>query len=410
LHWLDLLRTAAKGAYIEGHGPVCNVQAKAVSPQWVNLDPFPSDRRVAVGGAGCVKLGPNILVTSSVTSFAAPRSVVAPVVSDAPRSAWTPQRLAAAGALLAGGLFAARGGWEDIFRIATRDEEASHIWLVPFLVGWLVHVRRKALVHVTPTSSLLGPVLVAIGWALCHWGFNAAKQSPLHAGALLVAVGSVVTILGPRLLITLWPAVLLMAFIVPVPGLVRQRISIPLEQVTARATSGILAIFGVPLERSANVITINGRPVTVAEACNGLRMIFPLLMIVYVFCFTLPLKASVRWLLLLTSPLSAVVCNVLRLLPTVLLYGYASKGTADIFHEYSGWPMVAIAFLALMLVIKTMRAMGWNVMQRGSDAATADQAVDRHIEGQMGHLFGGLAGASLARPFRRRRNDARSTT
>ena len=164
------------------------------------------------------------------------------------------------------------------------------------------------------------------------------------------------------MLLVVWPAILVLVFIVPVPGMIRQQISIPLERATASVTTWLLNLAGAPVARSGNQILINGYPVTVAEACNGLRMIFPLFLIVYVFCFTLPLRAGARWLLLLTSPLCAITCNVIRLLPTVVLFGYASKNVADKFHDYSGWPMVSIAFLVLMGLVKLMQALKLPVM------------------------------------------------
>jgi exosortase len=276
---------------------------------------------------------------------------------------WTPARFSTLAALLLAGFFATRGAWDDIAHIASRDEEASHIWAVPFLAIWLAWIRRDVLFTALPRSDWLGPCLVAVGWAMSHWGFYGAKQSPWHLGALLVVLGCALSAAGSGVLLAIWPAVVVLLFIIPVPGMVRQQLSIPLERTTAAITSGALHLLGVPIERSGNVIIVNRIPVTVAEACNGLRMIFPLFLIVYVFCFMLPLQAWVRWVLLLTSPLSAVLCNVLRLLPTVLLYGYGSKHNADQFHNYSGWPMVVIAFFALMGLIKIIEWLGIPLMK-----------------------------------------------
>lgn len=281
-------------------------------------------------------------------------------------SGWTPGRLVTAALFLIAGILATLGAWEDICRIAIHDEESSHIALVPLLAIWLAWVRRDSIRQTAPASSLLGPLLVAVGWYISHWGFYGAKQSPWHFGAVIVVIGCLATILGTRVLLTLWPAILVLAFVVPVPGMVRQQISIPLERATAHVTTWILSHAGFPISRSGNQILINGKPVLVAEACNGLRMIFPLFLIVYVFCFTLPLRVGVRALLLLTSPVSAVVCNVLRLLPTVLLFGYASKETANFFHDYSGWPMVTIAFLVLMGVINLLQRLGLPLMQKSA--------------------------------------------
>ena len=84
-------------------------------------------------------------------------------------------------------------------------------------------------------------------------------------------------------------------------------------------------------------------------------MVFPLLLVSYAFSFALPLRNSVRFLVLLCSPLVAIFCNVLRTLPTIWLYGNADREIADKFHEYSPWPMLLISFLLLLGIIKALK-------------------------------------------------------
>jgi len=278
------------------------------------------------------------------------------------KSPWSMARVAITCLLVAAGAWAIRGAWADTFRLAWRDEESSHIWLVPFLAAWLVWLRRNELSKISPHSSWLGPVLVAGGWMLGHKGFTAVRHGPLQFSAVVILLGCVLSVLGPSVLRKAWPAVLVLVFLIPVPGMIREKLAIPLERATAAATTSVLHVTGFPVSRSGNQIQINKYPVTVAEGCNGLRMIFPLFLVVYVLCFTLPLRPWVRILLLITSPISAIICNVLRLIPTVLLYGYASKSVADSFHSLSGWPMVCIAFITLMGLMKLLQAFRIPVM------------------------------------------------
>jgi exosortase/archaeosortase family protein len=100
---------------------------------------------------------------------------------------------------------------------------------------------------------------------------------------------------------------------------------------------------------------VNHHPVNIAEACNGVRMVFALALVSYTFGFGMPLRNSVRLLILLLSPLAAIVCNVARVLPTVLMIGYASPATAERFHEYAGWLMLPVAFLLLYGIIGLLK-------------------------------------------------------
>jgi exosortase len=268
---------------------------------------------------------------------------------------WTPWH--ALGAVLMGliGMYATLPAWKDIYFIASKDEEASHIFLVPVVAAWMIWVRRARLRYCSPSGTLIGPPIVLAGWAISVFGFNHAVQALWHAGAVMVVLGCVLSVLGKHVLFRFLPAFVVLIFLVPVPGAIRQAIAVPLQTATAAGAQAILETAGIAIERSGNLLSINGVDVTVAEACNGMRMVFALALVSYAFAFSLPLRNSVRVLVLLASPLSAIVCNVIRLIPTVWLYGYRPPATADAFHDLSGWVMLPIAFLLLLGIIRVLR-------------------------------------------------------
>src|SRR5436305_1517666 len=83
---------------------------------------------------------------AGVATVAAPGST-RPAVAPAPSPRlWTRTRVAAAVGIGVAAVLASIGGWQEIWYIGMRDEESSHIWLVPFLAAWLVWVRRDRLV------------------------------------------------------------------------------------------------------------------------------------------------------------------------------------------------------------------------------------------------------------------------
>ena len=168
-------------------------------------------------------------------------------------------------------------------------------------------------------------------------------------------MGCLLSVLGKDVLFKFLPAFVVLVFLVPVPGLVRQQIAIPLQGATAVVTHSILDVMGIQAGLTGNVLSINGTEVTIAEACNGLRMVFALVLVSYTFAFSTPLRLFVRVLIIAVSPVSAIVCNVIRLVPTLWLYGFSSGEVADHFHDISGWFMLPIAFLLLMGIIRSLR-------------------------------------------------------
>lgn len=266
----------------------------------------------------------------------------------------TALHLTGAGLMALAAILVCFESWREIFlEFAYRDEEYQHIFIVPFVAVAMIWVRRMRFRHCRPTGTLLGPLLMLAGWALSYYGFNRQTTSAYHLGGVLVMLGAVVSVLGKTVLFRFAPAVLVLLFLVPVPGQLRQAIAIPLQDGTAQVSKFLLDLMGVESDLSGNLLTVNGKPVMIAEACNGMRMVFPLLLIGYGFAFALPLRQSVRVLIILFSPVVAIACNVVRAVPTIWLAGNHPE-IYPAFHSYSGWVMLPIAFMLLLILIKIL--------------------------------------------------------
>ena len=91
--------------------------------------------------------------------------------------------------------------WADICRLARKDEESSHILLVPIVAGWLFWVRRWRLRHCRREGMWVGPLIAAVGAALYVFGDAMLAESLWHAGAVLLVVGSFLAVAVITLLI-----------------------------------------------------------------------------------------------------------------------------------------------------------------------------------------------------------------
>lgn len=237
--------------------------------------------------------------------------------------------------------------WQVIFQIGMRDEENSYVLLAPVIVVWLFLIRRERLRFCAPHWSLTGPCIVGLGWLSMWFGRNHGIEIAEQGGALLVVFGSGVTILGWKFVRAFLPAFIALLFLLPTPGRIRFAIAAPLETISAALTHSFLVTFGVPVFQNGNVLSINGHDVAVAEACNGMRMVVALALVTYAFVFSVPMRQWIRVVFLIMSPVIALVVNFIRLTPTVLMYGYSSKSSADAFHDISGWVMLGVALLIL---------------------------------------------------------------
>jgi exosortase len=266
-----------------------------------------------------------------------------------------PSQLLLAAALVTGAVAATWDAWSDMYHLGTEDPEQSHVLLVPVVAAWLVWVRRERLRRFEPTASWVGPAVVALGWFLNWYGDARLHQSVWHFGAICVAAGAFLTVAGGGFLVRFLPAFLSLCFLVPVPAFVREHVALPLQTATAEVTRGFLETLGVSVGRAGNTLRVNGQDVMIAEACNGLRMVFALFLISFAFAFGTPLRTWVRLLVLAAAPLSAIAFNVVRLAPVVWAFGWTDLGTAEFLHSVSGWVMLPFAFLTLTGLMRALR-------------------------------------------------------
>src|SRR5690349_20666420 len=96
------------------------------------------------------------LPTHSDLTARRPRAALPLVRSD--RLTWL--HFAAAVVLGLIGVLVTFEAWTDIYTIATKDEEYSHIFIVPIVAGYLIWVRRMRFRHCRPSGTIVGPLMV----------------------------------------------------------------------------------------------------------------------------------------------------------------------------------------------------------------------------------------------------------
>ena len=268
---------------------------------------------------------------------------------------WTPGTIALLLLMLGVCVWTHRTPLHDVVDIGLTDEEQSHIFLVPFITAWLLWLRRGRVRWVRFRPSPWGLLMVAAGYVMSWWGFETGTQIAWHAGAGLSILGVLISLTGLEPLRQFAPAIGVLVFALPVPGTIRQVIAIPLQALATAVTQAMLELFGVASTRLGSVLVINGEQIAVGEACNGMRMVFAFFLVVYAFAFSTPLKLSTRLVLLGMSPVIALVCNVIRLVPTSLIFGYADAGRAEWFHDLTGWVMLPLALIVLVSILRLFK-------------------------------------------------------
>lgn len=275
---------------------------------------------------------------------------------------WNLQRMALLFASLAVVAWWGRRALEDIYVFAIGQTDNGYILCAPLVAGYLLWLRRSRLQFVRYRPNLWGPLIVALGLWMSDWGDQVGIQFAWHSGVLVALFGCVYGMTGWEVVRQFAPVLIALVFVVPVPGRLRYMLAAPAQEFSVVTAHAVLQMLGFDAIRSGNVITIAGEPVAVGEACNGMRMVFALALVVYAFVFSVPFSMTTRLLLVALSPLVALVCNIIRLVPTSVAYGWFDPTVAEQIHDIGGWLMLPLALVMLMGIVRVLRWLDLPVM------------------------------------------------
>jgi exosortase len=227
----------------------------------------------------------------------------------------------------------------------------SHGFLVPPFAAYLVWVRKDVLRSVKITPTWNGTAVVASGLAMLLLGVYGAELFLSRLSLLIVLAGLVLTFGGLEVLKELRFVFLVLLLAIPMPAIIFNQITLPLQTLSASSASALLPLFSVPVLSEGNVIVLPMMKLEVAQACSGIRSLMSLLTVSIVFGYFLEQSISRRMLLAAASIPIAIVANCLRIVGTGLCVQYWDPDKAlGFFHEFSGWVMFLISLTCLYAV------------------------------------------------------------
>lgn len=228
------------------------------------------------------------------------------------------------------------------------DPNFSHGFFVPAFSLLVVWQNRSRLRQITPTPSLWGLGVVLVAMCVLVVGVFGAELFLSRTSMILLLAGMVIFFLGWKMFrATLFPLIFLV-LMVPIPAIVFNYITFPLQILASKLSAWLLPLVGVPVFREGNVINLPAMPLEVADACSGIHSLLSLTTLAIMYGYLIEKRVWVRVLLAVASIPIAVAANALRIVGTGLLVQYWDADKAQgFFHEFQGWLVFVCALLLL---------------------------------------------------------------
>jgi len=237
-----------------------------------------------------------------------------------------------------------------------RIPDFSHGFLVPLFSGYLVWVKRKSLQETKIVPSWSGVVIAALGLVILLLGIYGAELFLSRVSLIILLAGVVVGLCGWQFLKEVHFSLLVLLLAIPIPAVIFNEMTLPLQILASKLASALLPIFGVPVLREGNIIQLSAMKLEVAEACSGIRSLMSLFTLAVFYGYFLDKSHFRRTLLVFASIPIAIAANAVRIVGTGLCVQYWDPEKAEgFFHEFSGWVMFLVSLACLFIVDSTIR-------------------------------------------------------
>ena len=261
--------------------------------------------------------------------------------------------------------------------------EYSHGPLIPLISLYLFLRELRRTPPAPPgTPANRWPGIAMLLFALVFGIFgNLVRISDVVAYALIVWVGGVMLTgfgwaQGKRHFLP----VVHLVFMLPLPQFVYWKLSIFLQGVSSELGVAMLQMIHVPVFLEGNIIDLGVYKLQVAEACSGLRYLFPILSFSYLFSI---LYRGPFWhkvvLLVSAAPLTVLMNSVRIAVIGYLVNAYGIEQAEGFLHFFEGW-------VVFLLCVAILFGMAMALQRLAPNPLPLSETIDLDFQGFGGQL------------------------
>ncbi len=229
------------------------------------------------------------------------------------------------------------------------DPDMGHGFFVPLVAGYIVWQRRQELLATEPRPTWWGLLLVVWGGLQLLVGTLGVELFTARTALVVTLIGVVWTVGGTPVLRKLAFPLFLLFFMVPIPTVVYNSLTFPLQILATRIAAAGLLTIGIPVLREGNILDLPSQQLSVVEACSGIRSLLSLTFLSLVYGYFFEKRTWLRVVLFLATIPVALAANAGRVMVTGILSQVRSDLAEGFFHESTGMVIFLSAGVILFL-------------------------------------------------------------
>jgi exosortase B len=194
-------------------------------------------------------------------------------------------------------------------------------------------------------SLMFGLLCYMLGRSQDIFSLDIGSQIPVIAGILLLTRGM------PALK-AMWFPLFFILFMIPLPGVLIDAITLPMKMAVSYVAESVLFWFGYPIARAGVILQIGQYQLLVADACAGMHTLVSLEALGLLYLNLVKHNSLFRniTLAILIVPIS-FTANVIRVMVlTLVTYYYGDEAGQGFVHGFAGMVLFVVALLLIMSV------------------------------------------------------------
>lgn len=239
-------------------------------------------------------------------------------------------------------------GMAELVRLWQKQEEYSHGYLIPVISAYLIWQKRCQLARIGFPGAWTGTAVVLLGLMAFVLGDLATVYVVIHYALILVLAGIALSLFGWRGFVIVVVPILFLLFMVPLPPFLHNTLSAELQLISSELGVQVIRAFGISVLLEGNVIDLGTYQLQVADACSGLRYLFPLMSFAFLSAYLFRDAVWKRGLIFFSSIPISVLMNSIRIgVIGVLVDRYGIEQAEGFLHYFEGWAvfMICVAIL-----------------------------------------------------------------
>ena len=240
----------------------------------------------------------------------------------------------------------------DLSRQVWNSDDQGHGPIIGAVSLWLIWSNRQRLIAAPYLPvNLWGSILLLLALLLYALGRSQQIMQAESLSLIVLAAALVLLLRGVQgLRVVAFPLFFLL-FLVPLPGVLVQALTIPLKTAVSYVAEVLMHHAGYPVGRTGVILTVGPYQLLVADACAGLNSMFTLEALGLLYMNLMGYTSKLRNVLLaiLVVPI-AFVANVVRVLILILVtYHFGDEAGQGFVHTFAGMVLFGVG-LAMMLL------------------------------------------------------------